>query len=171
MARVRARRRGAVVDLTGIEARLLAGLADQLAPLLEGGPTGGVSADPVRDRLFPRAYLDPTEERADREWQELAHPGLVAEKAAALARLTTNLVDAGVGGIDDDAMLRVQLSADDAEVWVGALNDARLVSGVALGITDSFDPSALDPNDPAQVPFFVYDMLTYLQGALIEVIT
>ena len=31
--------------------------------------------DAVRDRLFPHAYLDPTEEHAEEEWQRLVNEG------------------------------------------------------------------------------------------------
>ena len=36
------------------------------------------------ERLFPRAYLDPTEEDAETEWQAVVHDDLVREKLAAL---------------------------------------------------------------------------------------
>jgi len=171
VARVRARRGRVVVDLTGVEVQLLAGLGESLAPLLDGGPTSGVSTDPVRDRLFPRAYLDPTEEHAEGEWQSLVHPELVAQKSAALATLAANLADAGAEGVASEQSVRAKLTASDAEAWIMALNDARVVLGVTLEITDSFDPRTLDPTDPTQAPFFVYDMLTHLQGALVEAVS
>ena len=37
----------------------------------------GSSVDAVTQRLFPRAYLDPTEEEAESQWQELVHDDLV----------------------------------------------------------------------------------------------
>src|SRR2546428_9715011 len=74
------RRRGAIeATLDPAEADLLRGLCRQLSDLFDAGqePEGPGGADPVLERLFPRAYLDPTEEEAEAEWQRLVHRGLM----------------------------------------------------------------------------------------------
>ncbi|HWW44396.1 MAG TPA: hypothetical protein VN180_04930, partial [Acidimicrobiia bacterium] len=88
MARRFTRRRGGTVDATFErgELQLLEGLPEQLRTLY-----GGTDDDPARARLFPRAYLDPTEEQAEQEWQELVHPGLLAGRLDALTRLAATL--------------------------------------------------------------------------------
>ena len=165
MASVRRRRKGVVLELSQDEVGLLRSLPAQLTPLLEGGATAGEGSDPVRDRLFPRAYLDPTEEEAEHTWQDLVHPDLVREKAAALAVLDETL--ARVAGADDD--VKVTLDRSEVEAWVAALNDIRLALGTSIGITEDHDPEHLDATDPAAQPFLVYDWLTVLQGTIIEV--
>jgi len=144
---------------------LLQSLPAQLAPALEGGPTSGAGTDPVRDRLFPRAYLDPTEERAEHDWQNMVHADLVKEKSEALAVLATSLER--VADADGDAKL--PLDRAEVEAWLCALNDARLALGVTIGITEDHDPTRLDPADPDSQPFLIYDWLTMLQGTILEV--
>ena len=46
------------------------------------------TSDPARSRLFPRAYLDPTEESEEAEWQALVHPELLRERLDALELIT-----------------------------------------------------------------------------------
>ena len=165
MASVKKRRKGVVLELTPDEVALLQTLPAQLAPVLEGGPTASEGADPVRDRLFPRAYLDPTEEKAEHNWQDMVHSDLVKEKAGALAVLAESLER--VANADRDAKL--SLDRDETEAWLGALNDARLALGTTIGITEDHDPSSLDPADPESQPFFIYNWLTMLQGTILEV--
>jgi hypothetical protein len=164
MARVRRSRKGVLVELDAAEIELLRSLPEQLEPLLAAPAPGIEATDPVRERLFPRAYLDPTEERAETEWQALVHPELVREKTAALAKLTAGLAAAG------DGPATLTLAADEVEAWIGALNDARLALGVTLEITEEFDPRDLDASDPASQPYLVYDWLTWLQGSLVEAV-
>jgi hypothetical protein len=166
MASVKKRRKGVVLELTPEEVVLLQTLPTQLVPLIEGGPPAGEGTDPVRDRLFPRAYLDPTEEEAETNWQDMVHGDLVREKTAALAVLAETLER--VSDADRDAKLT--LDRAEVEAWLSALNDARLALGVTLGISEEHDPSLLDPGDPASQPYFVYDWLTMLQGTILEVI-
>ncbi|MGZ8752417.1 MAG: DUF2017 family protein [Acidimicrobiia bacterium] len=164
MASVKKRRKGVVLELTPDEVALLQALPAQLAPVLEGGPTASEGTDPVRDRLFPRAYLDPTEEKAEQNWQDMVHADLVKEKAAALTVLAESLENVADSGRD----AKLSLDRDEVEAWLSALNDARLALGVTLEITEEHDPSRLDPGDPAAQPFFIYDWLTMLQGTILE---
>ena len=92
--RFRRRRDGDSVEvrLDGAEREVLAGLPDQLRELL------ALDAGEVRDRLFPRAYLDPTEDEAEREWQRLMHDELLASKIAALDVVAETLERAETAG-------------------------------------------------------------------------
>jgi hypothetical protein len=165
MAFVKKRRKGVVLELTPDEVALLQTLPAQLTPIFEGGPAAIEGTDPVRDRLFPRAYLDPTEEEAEHNWQDMVHADLVKEKAAALAVLAESLER--VADADRDAKL--SLDREETEAWLSALNDARLAIGTTIGITEDHDPNLLDPADPEAQPFFIYDWLTMLQGTILEV--
>ncbi len=166
MASVKKRRKGVVLELSRDEVALLQTLPAQLAPFLEGGPTPSEGTDPVRDRLFPRAYLDPTEEEAEHNWQDMVHSDLVREKAAALAVLAETLER--VAGSDRD--VKIILDRAEVEAWLSALNDARLALGTTIGIADDHDPELIDPSDPGSQPFFIYDWLTMLQGTILEVV-
>jgi hypothetical protein len=165
MASVKKRRKGVVLELTPDEIALLQRLPAELAPALEGGPTAGEGSDPVADRLFPRAYLDPTEEEAEQNWQDMVHADLVKEKSKALAVLASSLERVADAGGD----AKLALDRAEVEAWLSALNDARLALGTTIGITEDHDPTGLDPSDPAAQPFLIYDWLTMLQGTILEV--
>ena len=156
------RRRGGRVDATfeRAELELLEGLPEQLRALYDSD-----DSDPARARLFPRAYLDPTEEQAEAEWQELVHPGLLEARLDALTRLTATLAAAEPTRRD---RVVVHLSAEDANAWLGVLNDARLALGSRIGVTDDTDVTALDPEDPSSAILAAYAWLTYLEGELVE---
>ena len=146
------------------EVEVLRDLAGQLESLLEGGvPERG--GDAARDRLFPRAYLDPTEDAAETEWQSAVHGDLVREKSEKLAGLVDSLDEAK---LKRNETVEVTLAPEAVEQWVGALNDVRLALGVVLGVTE--DEAEVDPDDPRAHGFDLYHWLTWLQGSLIEVL-
>ncbi len=156
---------GIVVRLEPEEIVALRDLAGQVSTVLQGGvPEHG--ADPVRDRLFPRAYLDPTEDRSESEFQSLVHEDLVAAKAGAV---TGFLVDLD-SRTDRKGRVSVTLDPEGLEQWVGALNDVRLAIGVAIGVTEDDDGEDLDPRDPRAAGLAAYHWLTWLQGSLVEVL-
>lgn len=156
-------RGGARLTLEPAEVAALGDLAGQLAATLGGGvPEHGT--DPIRDRLFPRAYVDPTEDRAEAEFQSVVHEDLVRTKSDALAALVAELD----GDADSRGRMRFDLDASTVAVWIAALNDIRLAVGVALGITED-DDDVPDTHPQAQA-HATYHWLTYLQGALIEVL-
>lgn len=149
------------ISLDAGEANLLGGLADELRPVLTG-EAANTDLDPIRERLFPRAYSDPTEEDAEDEWQLAVHGDLVRERVEALDALTRAVVNA-----DKRRSQRiVRLSLIDTERWLTALNDARLALGVRLGITEDLDYDAVP--DSERHAYEIYGWLTYLQGELVE---
>lgn len=141
---------------------MLRDLAGQLGSLFDGGvPERG--GDPTRDRLFPRAYLDPTEDEAESEWQVAVHEDLVRQKSAAVGALVDSL-DTGAAGRKGTTQLT--LEPEVVEQWVSALNDVRLALGVVLEVSE--DEMRLEPNDPRAPGLELYGWLTWLQGSLVE---
>src|SRR5205814_4153470 len=118
-------------------------------------------SDPVKQRLFPRAYLDPTEEIAESQWQSLVHGDLVDSRLASLRTVVLGL-DAAQEAAGLDGMREVTLDGPAAEQWLAVLNDARLAFGTALGVTADADVDDLDPDDPRAEGYAVYDWLTHL---------
>jgi len=149
------------VTLSEPERDLLRGLPDQLRSLYSSDDPD----DAVTTRLFPRAYLDPTEDAAEREWEALVRPEILREKLEAL-ELVVKALDAAVPG--RRGRLLADLSEDDVAAFLGVLNDARLALGTTIGVTDDLDLSVLDPSDPESAAYAAYGWLTYLQGELIE---
>jgi hypothetical protein len=153
---------GLEVHLGPAEAELLRDLARQVEAVV-AGPDAELGANPVRDRLFPRAYDDPTEDEAETDWQAAAHPDLVRAKSDALAALLADLAAAGEGPGD-----RVVVVLDDArlEGWIAALNDVRLALAVSIGLTEQ--RQEVPDEDPQAPAFEAYHWLTWFQGACIE---
>jgi hypothetical protein len=149
------------VRLEAEEVELLRQLAGELTDLFENPEAD----DPARDRLFPHAYLDPTEEDAESEWQRLVHPDLVAQRLAALRLLVATLPAAEGGGA-----VEANLDAEQEAAWLGVLNDARLALGTRLGVTEDHDLDDVAPSDPRFVAWNVYAWLTSLQGELVQVL-
>jgi uncharacterized protein with von Willebrand factor type A (vWA) domain len=120
--------------------------------------------DPVYDRLFPRAYLDPTQEEAEKEWQDMVHPELLRERLESLDAIGASL-DRGDQHRDK---LRTELNADETQSLLGLLNDARLALGTRLQVTEDMDDVTLDPADPKTPTIAAYMWLTEVQADLLE---
>lgn len=163
MTRFKSSGAGVTVTFEAAEVTVLRDLSRQITQVLHGGvPDHG--SDAVRDRLFPRAYVDPTEDRAERDFQSVVHEDLVRAKSEAVAELLNALDD----GRDRRGRIEVLLSPPAIEQWVGALNDVRLALGVTLGVTE--DRDEVDDDDPQAPAFGLYDWLTYLQGTLVGIL-
>ena len=182
MAEVR-RRRGAVqIVLVADEASTLASLAQQVAVLLgEGDDTSlaasqdpleamvGLSAssveapdDPALRRLLPDAYNDDAE--AAGEFRRLMNAELRQTKTGAL----NELGEAASSGGGQTVTLR--LGEEQAERWLQALTDIRLVLGTRLDVSE--DPAdmwdGMEPDDPRGALLAVYDWLGWLQESVIR---
>ena len=99
-------------------------------------PCSSVRREPdarATDRLFPRAYLDPTEDTAEREWQSLVHDDLVRNKLAAFDGVADRLAGATAGNATASCASRSRPSRRASCSL--AVNDARLALGTALGVT------------------------------------
>ena len=149
-----------VVRIEPIEAETLVAVAADLRIVLEQG-----GDDPVSRRLFPRAYLDPTEEEAETQWEALAHPDLVRSRLDALGAVTETLRAATP---NLKGLLEIELDEGARAQWLGVLNDARLALGTALDITEDTELEHFAVDDPKRGPFLLYSALTALQGELVE---
>ncbi|MFN8036017.1 MAG: DUF2017 family protein [Acidimicrobiia bacterium] len=163
----RFRRKGdsLTVTLAEEEVELLRQLPGELRSLLEIADDR--PDDPVVTRLFPRAYLDPTEETAEEEWQGVVHSELVRERFEALAALTASLDRVAPS---KRGRLEVVLTGDEVTAWLGVLNDARLALGTRLAITEDTDLSGVDPAGAQAPAYEIYRWLTWFQGELVEVL-
>ncbi|MDQ1500901.1 MAG: hypothetical protein QOI86_4241 [Actinomycetota bacterium] len=156
------------VVLEAGEAAVLTRLCEELTTLLsidEGQEPE--AADPVLDRLFPRAYLDPTEEDAESDWQRLVHGDLLDGRRRALATVEGTLAAAELRR----NRFELTLSEEQALDWLAVLNDARLALGTRLEVTEDLDLSGLDPDDPDTAPFAVYWWLGVLEERLIDALS
>ncbi len=136
------------------------------APADPGDRTGGARVDPVLERLFPRAYLEPDDVERDAEYRRLVRDDLLEAKLANLDVVTSTL-DRGTVSL---RRWTVDLTEDEAGSWLGALNDLRLALGVRLGITEDFDGD-IDPSDPQAPALNVLSYLGWLEENLVDALS
>jgi hypothetical protein len=138
------------LTLSRDERALLAGLAVELRAQLDGD-----TRDPSLRRLFPPAYDD---EAAERSYRELAGDSLLDGRRAAL-ELLAETVD------------RDRLSVEDADAWLRALNDLRLVLGTRLDVQEDTFAADLRPDDPNAPALAVYGYLSWIQEQLVAALS
>ena len=136
---------GVLVRLSPEERSLLLGLAAELRAQLEGE-----SGDPSLRRLFPPAYDDAEDERG---YRELAGDALLSGRRQALELL------AATARSD-------RLSAEEADAWLRALNDLRLVLGTRLDVQEDMLLDAPQTPDLA-----LYGYLSWLQEQLVAALS
>jgi len=145
---------GVLIELTPMERRLLSTLLTQYDELVHDQlDDSDLTGDPALGRLFPNAY--PDDDEAAAEFRRYTRDGLIERKTA-----NSGLISAALMASSDDERLTV--ARDDAEHWLPALTDLRLVLAERLGIHEDGDP--LPENELADV----YDWLGELQWALVE---
>ena len=141
---------GVRLHLSQEERALLVGLTEDLRALLDGAP-----GDASLRRLFPPAYDDDADERA---YRELTGDSLLDGRREALELLAQT---AG----------RERLSAEEADAWLRALNDLRLVLGTRLDVQEDTFASEPNLNDPRGHALAVYGYLSWLQEQLVEALS
>ncbi|HEV2087300.1 MAG TPA: DUF2017 domain-containing protein [Cryptosporangiaceae bacterium] len=178
-----------LVEFDADEAQAVALVVAQVAGLIQaesrtvraaeapGAPAGSPAVDPTTEpsgpaspedpalvRLFPDGYRDDAESAA--ELRRLTQPSLRDMK---VANASTVLDDLPLEGGE------VRLDDEGAEAWLLAINDARLVLGTRLDLTDDTDLTAeldeavaADPTSPRVMAISVYHYLSFLQETLIE---
>jgi len=129
------------------ERELLQELAEEMAALLREDEAD----DPALGRLFPSAHEDA---ELDREFRELTRSQLVAGKERAVEVLA-------------ETADRETLSLEEADAWLRALNDARLVLGTRTEVTEEMEWDELDPRDPRAPQLAVYAYLSWIQEELV----
>jgi hypothetical protein len=169
------RHRGGVrADLEAVEAQVLAQLANELLGIVEpaggsasddplaafvGLPSGDVPRpeDPVLRRLLPDAYRD--DEGAASDFRRYTDSELRAAKRGHATVVLETLPDGGG---------QMRLDRDQADAWLGALNDMRLALGTSLEVTEQTDPDDYDEDHPARQALEVYGWLGWLQESLLS---
>jgi len=117
-----------------------------------GAPGPEMPADPALARLFPPAYHD---QAAAAEYARLMGSQLAASHRSDLELL------AATASAD-------RLTPEQAETWLRALNDIRLVLGTELGVEQDWDVQAALAGGSPAVHVYVY--LSWLQEELVEVL-
>jgi hypothetical protein len=106
------------------------------------------SDDPILERLFPAAYPDDAEH--EREFRDMTHDDLRRQREDAL-QVMSRTIEAE------------RLSEEELLAWLSAINDARLVLGLRLDVTEELDISRIPDDDPRASMFGLYGYLTWLE--------
>ena len=125
---------------------LLSELLDELERLLDDPD------DPELRRLFPPAYSEPSN---DEQYRSLVRDQLVSGRAKALAMVR-------------ETMDRENLDVEEADQWLRALNDMRLVLGTRWDVTEQMDYGKLDLGEQRGRELAIYGYLSWLQEQLVE---
>jgi hypothetical protein len=157
----RARDGSLVVALHAEEAELLAMTVRDMTEIVEDPPAGD-----VRDRLYPRAYLDPTEEVAQGEYDALVHDDLVQARRTALRAIIDSIESTEP---NRRGLIEITLTPEQETQWLTAVNDARLVIGTALGVTEE-ETAEYERDDPRFEYGVLYGWLTLVQFELVRVL-
>jgi hypothetical protein len=136
---------GVRLRLSRDERALLVSLASELRTQLEGEPT-----DPSFRRLFPPAYEDGADERA---YRDLMGGELLNGRREALEVLARTAD-------------QKRLSPEEAEAWLRALNDLRLVLGTRLDVQE--DAHLDQPQTPELA---LYGYLSWVQEQLVAALS
>ena len=157
------------------EVALLKNMATSVQEMLDdrqsGAPSDPLEAltgirtgnpQPPQDGTMRRLLPDFVKEQrgdvaANEALRSLHEPRIIDAKIAAVQRLIDTL-PVGGGPID--------LSEDDANAWIAALNDVRLALGTILGVGPE-GPDRLPAGHPMSAHFEVYQWLTVLQEYLV----
>jgi Domain of unknown function (DUF2017) len=137
---------GVRLDLPEEERRLLRQVILEVSLLLEQ------PVDPSMRRLFPRAHED---DELERQFQDLAGDQLASGRRRALETM---------GETAD----RETLTPEEADAWLRALNDARLVLGTRLDVTEDLDWDEVGEDHPDAQELALYAYLSWLQEQLVE---
>jgi len=180
-----------IATFSGFEADLLRSLAGQLVELLRNeaavprddldpfeamldfsGPTNEPD-DPVLQRLFPTAYRD--DEPAAAEFRRFTEGGLRDGKSKAAESIIDGLEEAGLPPelSSDGLVIDVELTPDEAEVWLRSFTDLRLALATRLGVQEGDEDYwyALPDDDPRGQAHEIYEWVGYLQETMVEALT
>ena len=115
--------------------------------------------DPVLARLLPDGYRDDPD--AAGEFRKYTEPGLRSAKQQVAQEMLDTLPEEGG---------KIQLTHDQGQAWLKALNDVRLALGVRLGVTEEFEEqwSRLQADDPQWAAYEVYAWLGAVQESLVQ---
>lgn len=143
--------------------------ADELEEIT-GIKTGNAEPpkDPTLRRLLPDFHRDDDQDTAHPDTADslnaalrsLHEPGIVDAKRFAAQRLLSTVPEDGG---------RFELSEEDANSWIAAVNDIRLSLAVMLEVGPE-GPERLPADHPLAVHFDVYQWLTVLQEYLVLVL-
>ena len=127
---------------------LLRSVPEPILPILGSG-------DPITRRLYPPAYVGQDNAKAEADYRQMVGGVLENHHRQALETLVKT-ADAET------------LSAEELNAWLAAVGTIRLVLGTRLDVSE--DMAEPEGDDPRLPEFALYQLLSVLQEAIIEVL-
>lgn len=146
-----------ILHLPPLEAKLVAGLPEQLSDLLN--TPGGNRR--VIDRLFPPTYADAREEA---EHRQLLGDSLLEARRELLAAVRAQLASAA----RDRSGTKLEFDEAGLDLWLRFLNDIRLVLATDLGIEKNLSETKVPRGHPDAARHSLLVYLTGLEAALVD---
>ena len=147
-----------MIDLVGVDSPAD---EDPLVAMVGIDPAAAPSEDPALLRLLPDAY--PDDDDASSEFRRFTERDLRSAKVRHAVRVRESVAARETP---------IAIAGEDVTAWLGFLNDARLVIGTRLGVTEENheELAELPDDDPRAALFGVYGWLTYLQETVVQML-
>lgn len=145
------------------ETQLIRAALEILRPAIEADLSSDTSRDSGVARLLPVASRDDPEVEA--AYREMAHDQLVRAKLDAIDRVQRMLEDATF--MRTSGKWIRELDQDETTIWLTVLNDARLLLGTRLEITEE-DYDELSEEQIVDPAHQLYWILSDLLGHLVQ---
>ncbi len=136
------------LKLSDHERQVLKSLPDELRQRIADGQDGGSTM-----RLFPPAYSEDIGRQID--YDRLMRDDLMTSHLEALQVL-------------EDTAEAKELTGEQLDAWMRALNQLRLVLGTRLDVTDDTTEDDFPDGDPREGAYALYSYLGYLQESAVE---
>lgn len=103
-------------------------------------------------RLYPTAY--PEDEEFEADYKSMVHDQLLMARLEAI-----DTVEATISN--------TEISSEQADQWMGTINEIRLVLGTKLDVSED-DDGDIDPDDEDASSQVIYQVLTSVLGSLTD---
>ena len=120
------------------------------------------TTDPGLRRLFPPAYKD--DPKREEEFEVMTRDDLLMRKRNA-AEAVVKSIDKGK---TKKGMWSARLDDEAAQAWLALMNDARLILGTRLDVTEDMEPEPLPSEHPDAQQYNLYLYLGALESALVD---
>lgn len=158
MPRVRrAKGGGLVISMDPEEALVLQALPARLREVLDRRDF----KDRIVQRLFPCAHRDPQREA---EHRKLLGDELLQRKLDGIRAFESTLSSPKVKG----RRVEVAVEAGQFDLWLGFVNDMRLLLATELDIDEDFWKQPLEPSDPRAPEMALLHYLSWLEEELLR---
>lgn len=158
MLKARRKKDGTVmVKLGPAEAELFSSLPSRLRAVLERQDF----SDRVVKRLFPPAYRDAKKEA---EYRGLLGKDLLQRKLESVDAFEKTLRDSTI----KKSCVELTIKPEEYDLWLGFVNDMRLVLGTELDIQDDNWSSTFNPFHPQAQDLALLHYLSWLEEKLIQ---